>query len=172
MNKIEQVVSFFRRHPGFPFFYSHKNYDEYCAMYLCLTYVLKLYIPKNQYQDWSFAYDYIDFRRNPDGEVAYPLMCINSRLELVVYLGCNKRNENDICETSFSIQISRDDRWGDRWEHNAPQEEWYNEMAIMFDLNDLSSFEKIDKAFKLALARKQSFDKLCELREFTPKLDD
>lgn len=91
MNNTESIVNFFRAHPKFPFFYWYIDYDEYCAMYLCLTNIFKSYIPTDKYSDWAFAYNYIDFRRNPDGEVAYPLMCINSDLELVFYFGCIKK---------------------------------------------------------------------------------
>lgn len=163
MNKSEQIVAFFRNHHKFPFHNWYTNYDEYCAMYLCLTNLLKSYIPAEQYKDWSYAYNYIDFRRDPDGEVAYPLMCINSKIELVVYLGCIKADKNGNIETNFSVQISRDDRWGDRWETNAPQEEWYNEIAIMLDINSTDSLKKTDIILKNSLDKKQKYNDLMRL---------
>lgn len=39
-------------------------------------------------------------------------MCINSKLELVINLGPRKLDENEIDENFFSVQVSRDDRWG------------------------------------------------------------
>ncbi len=75
MSKIEQVVNFFRNHPRFPFLNWNTNYDDYCAMFLCLTNILKCYIPKETYLDSSYAYGYMEFRGNPDGIVAFPLTC-------------------------------------------------------------------------------------------------
>ena len=172
MNKSEQIVAFFRNHHKFPFHNWYTNYDEYCAMYLCLTNLLKSYISVEQYKDWSYAYNYIDFRRNPDGEVAYPLMCINSKIELVVYLGCIKADKNGNIETNFSVQISRDDRWGDRWETNAPQEEWYNEVAILLDFNNPVALQKIDTIFKTVFEKKITFKDLQFFEESNLNFDD
>ncbi|HAI55951.1 TPA: hypothetical protein PJH62_003156 [Acinetobacter nosocomialis] len=159
------VVSFFKNHPKFPFLYWHKNYDEYTAMYLCLTNLLKAYIPEKDRNDWTHAYDFIDFRRNPDGEVAYPLMCINSKLELVINLGPRKLDENEIDENFFSVQVSRDDRWGDKWMDNAPEDEWYNEISIMFDFNNAASLEKIDSILNKIMQKKLSYNELLILEE-------
>lgn len=161
-NKIRNL---FKNHPKFPFLYWHKNYDEYTAMYLCLTNLLKAYIPEKDRNDWTHAYDFIDFRRNPDGEVAYPLMCINSKLELVINLGPRKLDENEIDESFFSVQVTRDDRWGDKWMNNAPEDEWYNEVSIMFDFNNAASLEKIDSILNKIMQKKLSYNELLILEE-------
>ena len=32
---------------------------------------------------------------------------------------------------------------GDKWMDNAPEDEWYNEISIMFDFNNAASLEKL-----------------------------
>lgn len=168
MNKTEQVVNFFRHHPRFPFLNWNTNYDDYCAMFLCLTSILKCYIPKNSYADWSYAYGYMEFRGNPDGIVAFPLTCKYSKLELIIFLGTREIQQHNNGESYFSVQISRDDRW----EKNAPENEWYNEIAILFDFNNPLALEKIDTIFKRLFEKKMTFQELQSFEESNLTLED
>ena len=165
VNKAQKTIDFFKNQPTFPFLNWHKSYDEYTAMYLCLTHLLKAYIPEKDKNDWTHAYDFIGFSQSFDGEVAYPLMCINNKLELVINLGPRKLDENEIDESFFSVQVSRDDRWGDKWVNNAPEHEWYNEISIMFDFNNTESIGKIDFILKKIMKKKLSYNDLLILEE-------
>ncbi|MDC4865022.1 hypothetical protein NQ912_15730, partial [Acinetobacter baumannii] len=60
---------------------------------------------------------------------------------------------------------SRDDRWGDKWMDNAPEDEWYNEISIMFDFNNAASLEKIDFILNKIMQKKLSYDELLILEE-------
>ena len=96
MTNIEKIVNFFKNHPKFPFLQWDREYDDYCSMYLCLKNILEAYIPKEQITAWSAANEYSDFRRNPDGEVYYPLTIINDAIEIVIHLGILKENKDEI----------------------------------------------------------------------------
>ncbi|CAA0235590.1 hypothetical protein ABKPCSM17A_02326 [Acinetobacter baumannii] len=172
MSKIEQVVNFFRNHPRFPFLNWNTNYDDYCAMFLCLTNILKCYIPEESYTDCSYAYGYMEFRGNPEGIVAFPLTCKLPELELVIFLGTREIIQHNNGEAYFSVQISRDARWGDRWEANAPEDEWYNEIAILFDFNNPVALQKIGTIFKTVFEKKMTFKDLKSFEESNLNFDD
>ena len=167
MTNIEKIVNFFKNHPKFPFLQWDREYDDYCSMYLCLKNILEAYIPKEQITAWSAANEYSDFRRNPDGEVYYPLTIINDAIEIVIHLGILKENKDGLVDVNSSIQISRDDRWGDRWENNAPEDEWYNEVAIMLDLDNAESLRKTDFILKTIVQKKQTYRELLKLKDVT-----
>lgn len=162
MNKAEQVVNLFKGHPKFPFVNWYTDYDDYCAMYLCITNILKSYIGKNHYREWDVAYGYVDFRRDKDsGIVSFPLSCLNTELELVFFLRIptvqQKKQRNHL---SFNLDIGKDDRWGGRWEYNAPREEWFTEVAITFFLESEDSLKKLDILLTKILEKKLSFDEI------------
>ncbi|MFI8146941.1 hypothetical protein [Acinetobacter sp. ABJ_C5_2] len=172
MSKIEQVVNCFRNHPRFPFLNWNTNYDDYCAMFLCLTNILKCYIPEKSYTDWSYAYGYMEFRGNPEGIVDFPLTCINSKLELCLFFGPRKIEQIDLDESYLGIYITRDDRWGDRWERNAPEDEWYNCISMSFDFNNYVALQKIDTIFKKVFEKKMTFKDLKYFEESNLNFDD
>lgn len=54
---------------------------------------------------------------------------------------------------------------GDKWMDNAPEDEWYNEISIMFDFNNAASLEKIDFILNKIMQKKLSYDELLILEE-------
>ncbi|MDC5446171.1 hypothetical protein NRA37_18460, partial [Acinetobacter baumannii] len=63
-------------------------------------------------------------------------------------------------------------RWDDRWERNAPENEWYNEIAILFDFNNPVALQKIDTIFKTVFEKKMTFKELKSFEESNLNFDD
>ena len=50
---------------------------------------------------------------------------------------------------------------------NAPEDEWYNEVAIMLDLNNAESLRKTDFILKTIVQKKQTYHDLLKLKDGT-----
>ncbi|MEB3754859.1 hypothetical protein [Acinetobacter sp. MD2(2019)] len=167
MNKAEQIVNFYKDHPKFPFFNWYTDYDEYCAMYLCITNILKSYISEKNYSKWEIACGYVDFRRDSDsGIVSFPLSCLNTELECVLFLSIPTIQDiQDYNNFDFYVNVGQDDRWGGRWEYNAPREEWFTEVVITFFLESKESLRKLDILLTTVIENKQSFEVIKALQK-------
>ena len=149
MNKILSLINYFKKHPKYPFDQYYSDYDEYCAARLMVLNLVKTYIPKLEIDDWKFVSNYYDHRRNDQST----FFAITD----------NRENMSELAE--ISLNVERDDFYGDKWNDDTPIDEWYSIFQITLNLPKLVSFQKLDDILKTYFQNKLSFDELWEIQE-------
>lgn len=163
--KINEVLNFFKNHPKYPFTQYYTDYDEYCAARLLILNLIKAYIPKLELDDWQFTSNYYDARRN-DPDLSYSLLaCINYKKGQVLFVALTDDRENINELGEITLNVERDDSYGEKWKNDAPIDEWFSIFQITINLPKLIDFQKLDNLLKTYLQNKLSFDELWDLQE-------
>ncbi|QIO09174.1 hypothetical protein [Acinetobacter lanii] len=164
-SKIINIIDFFKNHPNYPFTQYYSDYDQYCAARLLILNLVKAYIPELELDDWQFTSNYYDHRRR-DQATFYSLMtCINHKREQVLFFALTDNRQNMSELTEISLNVERDDFYGDKWNDDAPIDEWYSIFQITLNLPKLASFQKLNDILKTYFQKKLSFDELWEIQE-------
>ena len=163
--KVNEILSFFKTHPNYPFDQYYSDYDEYCAARLMALKLVKAYIPKLEIDDWQFVSNYYDARRQ-DQAIFYSLIsCINHKKEQVLFFAITDNRENISEIAEITLNVERDDFYGNKWNDDAPIDEWYSIFQITINLPKLVSFQKLDNVLKMYFQNKLSFDELWNMQE-------
>lgn len=168
-NVIENIISFFKNHPKFPFENYFSDYDEYVAAHLMALNLINYYINSSQLNDWKFVSTYFDYRRNDPDLRSSLIACISSKREQVFFFAISDSRYKDEINYDIQISLERDDFYGGKWELNLPKDDWYSVFEIDINLTNLIDYEKADQLFKTYFNKKLSYSELIKLRNLYDK---
>lgn len=160
----ESILGFFKGHPKYPFENYFKDYDEYAAAYIMAMNLIKSYILESELDDWHYASDYYDYRRNDPDLRTSLISCINEKREQVFFFAINDSRDEKEDTSELKIYVERSDFYGGKWEFNLPEDEWYSVFQVEINLRMLQNYMKLDKVLDLYFSEKHSFVELEKIK--------